>query len=99
MSHELYAYRKDEYGVGFDAKSIAEVHRSAGNPAAHELYVALQAVDHNCGCSGCGTSRDFTNQELKDALLRLKDGEDMSEEKKFLEECIKSGTTITICFM
>ena len=55
------------------------------------IYEALQCQEHNCGCSGCGTEREFTREQLEAGLARLPDGEDYEPERVFLRKCIDAG--------
>jgi len=62
------------------------------------IYQALEAQDCDCGCSGCGTQRTFTNDQLSEAKKRIPPGEETDRERKFLDDCIAVGGSVTVCF-
>lgn len=92
MGHSIYAYLKSDFAENKDdALEIAELGRGAFNPLNKVIYESLKCVDKNyCGVSGCGTTQEFTLDEIKSALGDIAGEEDLSPEINFLSDCIES---------
>lgn len=92
MGHDISAY-KTEYNEERDdeREEIAYLRRGAFNPLKDQIYEALNAENHNCGCSGCGGEQKFTIDEIRAALDRLPAGDDAQPEREFLSDIVASG--------
>lgn len=101
MGHDITAYPKDtNTDLDNDDKEIAYLRRSAFNLLRHQIYEFLNCQEENCGCSGCGGERVFTQEELKkgmEILLTYPD-DHTGPEKEFLQKCIDHGDSVLICF-
>ena len=64
MGHDIWA--KDENG-----EDVAYNRRAAGSCKNRVLYLALDSEEFYGGCSGICDSREFTRQEIEEALARL----------------------------
>lgn len=95
MGHDISGFKQDDIS---QEKEIAYLRRSAGNPLARVIYEALDAEEHDCGCSGCGTHKSFSTEQLKNALAKIPAGEETQPERKFLSDCIAAGGEINVCF-
>lgn len=95
MGHDISGFRQDDSSQD---EEIAYLRRAAWNPLARVIYEALDAKDHDCGCSGCGTEKSFSSEQLIAALSKIPEGEETEPERKFLSDCIASGGQITVLF-
>lgn len=89
MGHDICGFKNTDSKC--EGEEIAYLRRSAGNELARDIYKALGATSHDCGCSGCGGIANFTEAQLRDALGKIPDDEDHEPERKFLRDCIEKG--------
>lgn len=90
MGHDVCGF-KGELVKGVAKEEVAYLRRGAFNELGREIYKALGAVDHDCGCSGCGTDKFFTHAEIEAALKKLPLREDLQPEREFLTDCLRAG--------
>ena len=93
MGHDIYAFK----GVKTE-EQIAYLRRNASSKRAHLFYDALQANDHDCGVSGCGTGKYFLPVEIQRALSWLRDQGIEEDEEAFLTACLTKASGVTIIF-
>jgi hypothetical protein len=99
MGHDITAYPKDT-ATSDEAEEIAYLQRSAFNPLNGQIYEFLNCPEENCGVSGCGGEKIFTQEDLKrgmDKLLTYPE-DDTKPEKEFLQKCLDCGEDILIHF-
>jgi hypothetical protein len=104
MGHDIFARAgkpeegKEEEFLGLEED--AYLRRGAGNNLAREIYRVLGAEEYDAGCSGSGEVAYFTHDQIKAALARLGDGEDLEPERTFLNSCLAYGEAgVTISFL
>ena len=95
MGHDISGYLRADSEHN---NEIAYLRRGAFNPLNGTIYEALQCQEQNCGCSGCGDEREFTQEQLTAALARVPDGEDYEPEREFLRKCIAVNGSVRIAF-
>lgn len=93
MGHDIFGCLPEDRD-----EEIAYLRRSAGNPFAQQIYRALHAEAHDGGVSGDGGDETYTPQQLREALARLPDREEVAPERRFLEDCLAYDTDIVIEF-
>lgn len=76
MGHDIYAYRRSAFPKGISESSeedeISYLRASAFNRhKAHILYDALDAHDCDGGVSGNGGVREFSQEQVKNALAKF----------------------------
>ena len=70
MGHDITAYDTDT------GKEVGYLRRGAGNPLARVIYIALDAQSADGGCSGDGSWRTVSIEQLSSALKFLLENED-----------------------
>jgi hypothetical protein len=95
MGHDISGYKQDDSS---QENEIAYLRRAAWNPLARVIYEALNAEEHDCGCSGCGSQQAFSQKQLISALSKIPEGEETEPERKFLSDCIAAGGEIDVHF-
>ena len=89
MGHEISGYRTTD-----KENEIASFYRGAFDLFNFVIYMALNSLDCSGGVSGNGSKREFTKEELLNALERLGDIEDFEgefeRERKFLNDCLEN---------
>ena len=88
MGHDISGYLRADTEHN---EEVAYLRRGAFDELKNTIYDALDCHEHNCGCSGCGTEREFSAEELAAALQRVPEGEDFEPERMFLRKCIEAG--------
>ena len=88
MGHDICGFKSADKA---QETEIAYLHRGAGNPLARSIYEALGAQEHDCGCSGCGSTAHFTVAQLREALTKIPTDEEHEPERQFLRDCIDKG--------
>lgn len=89
MGHDICGFKNHD--KKHEGEEIAYLRRGAGNSLARDIYVALDATEHDCGCSGCGAVVNFTETQLREALEKIPNDEDHEPERQFLTNCIEKG--------
>lgn len=88
MSHDITAYAIDD-------QVIAELSRGAFNPLNRKIYEVLDCVeDCYSGVSGTGESKNFTSEQIIDALLKIDRDENLQPEHDFLKAIALSKNDI-----
>ncbi|TNE75511.1 MAG: hypothetical protein EP334_10185 [Gammaproteobacteria bacterium] len=96
MGHDIYGF---DSGNPDEANEVSYLRRGAFGDAAREIYKALGAENHDCGCSGCGGDPVFfSKDQLVAARDKLPAGDDMAPERSFLDDCIASGDGVWVAF-
>lgn len=95
MGHDISGYKKSDIN---HSEEIAYLRRGAFNQQARVIYKALGAEECDCGCSGCGDEKTFTNEQLKAALRQIPPEEETENERSFLNDCISVDEPVTITF-
>jgi hypothetical protein len=81
MGHDISAYLGE--------KEVAYLRRSAFSDYKRNIYIALNAEEHYCGVSGCGTDEKFSKERIEHAMLQFdKENEAHLAEIKFLNDCL-----------
>jgi len=88
MGHDITGFASKDEAC---REEIAYLRRGAGNELARSIYRALGAENEDCGCSGCGGTVHFTEDQLRVALTKLPDDDDHEPERRFLRDCIEKG--------
>ena len=89
MGHDICGFNKADEET---RSEIAYLRRNAFNPLKNAIYNALGAEEQNCGCSGCGGDPiHFTEDQLKEAMAKLPEGENYQPERDFLAGCLSNG--------
>ena len=69
-------------------KEVAYLNRSAFNPVCFAIYSALEAHDCNAFSCGNGTGRNFSKENLLNALDYLGTEEKLEDERAFIKDCL-----------
>lgn len=96
MGRDISGYLRDDAEHN---KEIAYLRRGAFDPRKGAIYEALECQENNCGCSDCGTEREFTREQLTAALARVPKGEGYEPEREFLRKCIAMDGDMRIAFL
>ena len=89
MGHDIFGFRTTD-----KENKIAYLRRGAFDCFNCIIYIVLNCSDCSGGVSGNGSKREFTKEELLNALERLGDIEDFEgefeRERKFLNDCLEN---------
>jgi len=86
MGHDIFGFNDKQRN-----KKISYLRYSAGQEQARYIYRALDAEEHDCGCSGCGETVFFTKQKLRHAIMKFS-AEKHEQEHQFLRDLIEKGS-------
>lgn len=93
MGHDIFGCLPEDRD-----NDVAYLRRGAGNPLARHIYQAFNAEAHNGGVSGDGGDERYAPEQLRAALARLPNDEQLAPERRFLEDCLAVGSDIIIEF-
>lgn len=100
MGHDIFGWTKEPTEENEATnKEIAYLRFSAWNNQAREIYKALGVEECDCGCSGCGYSREFGVEHISVALGYAKERTEMNREREFLDALLEHTMTGKTCWV